>query len=78
MLVSENSGVAEVLPSAITFDPHDAADLAAALLRVLASPRMRRRLASRGRAEAASLRWATQARTLDLVYGEIARGGSRP
>ncbi|MCE9635835.1 MAG: glycosyltransferase family 4 protein [Planctomycetes bacterium] len=73
VLVSENSGVAEVLPSAITFDPHDSADLAAALLRVLSSTRLRKRLAQRGRTEAAALRWETQAKNLDAVYGEIAR-----
>ena len=73
VLVSENSGVAEVLPSAVTFDPSDAADLARELLRVLRSPALRRRLASRARRELSKLGWDAQAVRLAAVYDEVAR-----
>lgn len=73
VLVSERSGVAEVLPSAITFDPSDPQALADALLRVLASPRLRRRPAARAMGEEATVRRATKAARLLAVYAELAR-----
>jgi glycosyltransferase involved in cell wall biosynthesis len=71
ILVSRRSGVAEVLPSAVTFDPEDPAALAAHILRVLESPRFRRRIADRARAEGAALRWADQAEVLEAVHDEV-------
>jgi glycosyltransferase involved in cell wall biosynthesis len=72
VLLSERSGVAEVLPSAITFDPRSPRELAARLLEVLASPSTRRRLADRARREVARLHWDAQAERMLDVYGEVA------
>jgi glycosyltransferase involved in cell wall biosynthesis len=71
VLISERSGVAEVLPSATTFDPWDVDDLAAKIERVLASPALRRRLVQRARREVAVLTWGAQAERTAEVYAEV-------
>jgi glycosyltransferase involved in cell wall biosynthesis len=70
-IVSRRSGVAEVLSSAVRVDPRRPAALADAILRLLRDDALRRRLVRRGRREARAHRWATQARRLREVYGEL-------
>jgi glycosyltransferase involved in cell wall biosynthesis len=74
VLLSERSGVAEVLPSAVTFDPWDVDGLAAKVLRVLRSPSHRRRLVARARFETSGLTWDRQAALVRGVYGEVSAG----
>ncbi|MCG3133886.1 MAG: Glycogen synthase [Planctomycetes bacterium] len=71
VLLSERSGVAEVMPSLRTFDPADPVRLAEMIEELLASPSVRRRMASRARAEAAALSWDRQAARLEDVYREV-------
>jgi glycosyltransferase involved in cell wall biosynthesis len=71
VLVSRRSGVAEVLPSAMTFDPADVPDLAAKILRVLASRSVRRRSVEKARREIGRLTWDAQAARLRSVWAEL-------
>lgn len=73
VLVSNRSGVAEVLPSAATFDPTDPDALAAMILRVLASRSVRRRLVTKARAEMGRITWDTQAAAAAAVHAEVLR-----
>lgn len=73
VLVSNKSGVAEVLPSAATFDPADPDALAAMILRVLASRSVRRRLVTKARAEMGRITWDTQAAATAAVHAELLR-----
>lgn len=71
VLVSRQSGVREVLRSGLAFDYWDVDDLTRKILALLRNPRLRRRLAGRGRAELAGLRWDDRARSMIEVYDEV-------
>ena len=73
VLVSSQSGVAEVLPSAPRFDPWDVEDLARRILSLLADRNLRRRVVARTRRDAAKLHWDAQAAKVRAVYRELAR-----
>jgi len=71
VVLSRQSGVAEVLPSAPAVDGWDADALAGEVLRLLGDPELRGRLAIEGRREAERLTWdASAARVVDL-YQEL-------
>ncbi len=60
--------------AALCFDPAEAASMADALRRALADPALRRDLAQRGLARAASFSWRRVAETTLAVYEHAARG----
>jgi glycosyltransferase involved in cell wall biosynthesis len=70
-ILSERSGVAEVLPSARTVPPKDARALASKIVDLLRRPRARRALGRAARREALRLRWSTRARETIRVYREV-------
>ena len=67
VILSEDSGVAEVLPSAPAVAPWDRAALGHEIVRVLEDRSLRRDLVQRGRAEAAALDWDRSAAALERV-----------
>jgi glycosyltransferase involved in cell wall biosynthesis len=71
VLLSRQSGVAEVLPSAPRFDAWDVAGLAAETERLLGSPELRARALRACRAEARRLDWDDSAAALLRVYREL-------
>jgi glycogen(starch) synthase len=71
VIVSRQSGVAEVLRSALVVDPGDAHELAQAILALLRYPELARELARAARAEALRLRWTRQAELVREVYEEL-------
>ena len=73
VIVSRNSGVAEVVRHAIQVDPDDVEDLAGKILSVLLRPGFAASIAAAGRAEVARLSWDDSAKKLLDVYEETAR-----
>ena len=61
--------------AAVVVDPHDVADIAAALATVLGDPELRRQLRERGQALAARYSWAETARQTRGVLAAAARRG---
>ena len=53
------------------FDPHDAQDIARALLDVLRSPNLARELSTRGRQRASRFTWQQTARQTLMAYGRV-------
>lgn len=68
VVLSRQSGAAEVLHSVVKVDFWDTAAMAGRILDLLRKPALRRRLAREGRAEAGRLRWEGQAAELETVY----------
>ncbi len=73
VVLSRQSGAAEVLPSSLRADSWDVEDLAGKILSVLHGPALRRRLAEAGRREARRLRWSDQAAAVRDLYEELLR-----
>jgi len=71
VIVSRQSGVVEVLQSALAVDHWDVQGMAAAILGLLRSPARRRALAKRGKRELEGLRWEAAAARLESVYAEV-------
>lgn len=71
VIVSRQSGVAEVLDGCLKVDYWDVDDLAEKILSVLHDPRMRRLLVERARAELRRLRWDHSAHDVLGIYGEV-------
>ena len=70
VVISRQSGVAEVIRSALALDFFDVDGMAATILALLARPALARELAAAGRREVARLTWEkSAARVLD-VYRE--------
>jgi glycosyltransferase involved in cell wall biosynthesis len=57
--------------AAVFFDPHDPADMAATVRRVLEDPALRDGLVERGHARAASFSWESTAQRTAVVYREL-------
>jgi glycosyltransferase involved in cell wall biosynthesis len=74
VVASDRASIPEVVGDAgIIVDPHDPAAMASAVMRIRGEPGLRERLASRGRAHAASFRWDdTAARTAELLWSVAA------
>ncbi len=72
VIVSRQSGVAEVLPSALRADFWDVEDLADKILSVLRRPALGRTLAAGARREARELSWSRAARAVSALYEEFA------
>jgi glycosyltransferase involved in cell wall biosynthesis len=72
VVLSRQSGVAEVLPGAAVADAWDAEDLAAQVLRLLSDRRAARRAGRRASAAARRLRWVDAAQGVRDVYDEVA------
>ncbi len=73
VIVSRQSGVAEVVRHAIKVDFWDVEDLAAKLVAALSYPTMARQLRDEGPREAARLNWDAAAERMIGVYDELAR-----
>lgn len=71
VIVSRQSGVAEVLTSALKVDAWDVAGLADKILAVLRRPALRAFLAAEGRRDLESMRWDLRAGLLRGVYEEL-------
>ncbi len=71
VIVSRQSGVSEVLKSALVVDHWDVQGLAAEIVGLLRSPARRRALARRGKRELESLRWDSAAARLETLYAEL-------
>ena len=72
VIVSRQSGVSEVLHSALRFRVGDVDGLARRILRLLRHPRLRSRLARDARVELAGLGWDRSAEVLEGVFREVA------
>jgi len=71
VILSRQSGVREVLPSALTVDSWDVQGMAEQILALLRSPARRRALARRGKRELEGLRWDAAAARLEDLYAEL-------
>jgi glycosyltransferase involved in cell wall biosynthesis len=74
VIVSRQSGVAEVLRNALKVDYWDVQGLADKILAVLAYPALAKELQEEGRAEARSMRWDAPAGKLRELYAELGAG----
>jgi glycosyltransferase involved in cell wall biosynthesis len=72
VIVSRQSGVAEVLESCPKYDSWDTQQLAEHVLTLSRSPALRRQLAEAGRAEIEGMRWGRRAQDLLDIYRELA------
>jgi len=72
VILSRQSGVSEVLKSALAVDHWDVQGMADCILALLRSPARRRALARRGKRELEQLRWEAAAARLEDVYAELA------
>lgn len=72
VIVSRQSGVAEVLASALKVDFWDVEDLANKIVAVLRRPALRQVLTAGGRAEVEGMRWEARAAQLATLYAEVA------
>jgi glycosyltransferase involved in cell wall biosynthesis len=71
VIVSRQSGVAEVLQSALKVDFWDVQEIANKILALLKYPALREHLTTNGRAEVRSMRWEDRGRALAGVYREV-------
>jgi glycosyltransferase involved in cell wall biosynthesis len=71
VIVSRQSGVVEVLKSALVVDHWDVQGMAREIVGLLRAPARRRALARRGRRELEGLRWERAAARLADVYAEL-------
>ena len=72
VIVSRNSGVAEVLRSALKVDFGNVDDLADKIIAVLTRPALRAALVAEGRRELTEMRWERRAERLIDVYKDAA------
>jgi glycogen(starch) synthase len=71
VIVSRQSGVAEVLKSALKVDYWDVAEMANKILALLRYPALRRALEDEGRSELGTLRWEERGERLRDIYAEL-------
>lgn len=71
VIVSRQSGVSEVLKSALKVDYWDVAEMANKILALLRYPALRRALEDEGRAELGTLRWEERGKRLCDIYAEL-------
>jgi glycogen(starch) synthase len=72
VIVSRQSGVAEILRNALKVDFWDVDDLADKILAVLTRPALRRHLVRAGRKEVRGLRWDVRGARVKRIYEEVA------
>jgi glycosyltransferase involved in cell wall biosynthesis len=72
VIVSERSGVAEVLTNSLKVAPGDDRELASLILAVLERPALRESLVANGNEDVKRLRWDVRARALLEIYAELA------
>lgn len=76
--VSKNTGALEVVgKAALSFDPHDHQDMAAALEKILRGPLLRRELSAQGIKIASVFNWNKTARETLSVYNEVSTENER-
>lgn len=71
VILSRQSGVAEVLPSAPQVNYWDVEGLAASMLALLRDPALREQHVAQAQAEVAGLKWEAQARVVQHVYEAV-------
>ena len=71
VVLSRNSGVAEVMRDAICVDPTDTDAIAEAVIRIRSNPVLAKTTAHAAQAAAAELEWATAARKIKTIYREF-------
>jgi len=71
VIVSRQSGVSEVLKSALKVDYWDVGEMANKILALLRYPALRRALGDEGRAELGGLRWEDRGLRLRDIYAEL-------
>jgi glycosyltransferase involved in cell wall biosynthesis len=71
VIVSRQSGVAEILQHALKVDFWDVRDIAEKILAVLRRPALRKTLVESGRAEVAQMSWDARGRLLRDLYQEL-------
>ena len=71
VIVSRQSGVAEVLTHALKVDFWDVEDLANKILALLAHPSLRHELVAHGRGEVGDMRWEARGAAIKAVYEEL-------
>jgi len=71
VIVSRQSGVAEILRSALKVDYWDVEDLANKILAVLGRPALRASLTAEGREELKGMRWEVRAERVKAIYEEV-------
>lgn len=71
VVVSRNSGVAEVMRDAICVDPADTDAIAEAVIRLLDDPVQARKMASAAKETAAGLEWIAAARRIKTIYLDL-------
>lgn len=74
VIVSRQSGVAEVLEHALKVDFWDVEEIANKILALLRQPALRRQLVEEGREEVARMRWDLRGQLLRDVYSEVLAG----
>lgn len=71
VIVSRQSGVSELIGSALKCDPWDVDRMASLIAAALRYPSLARALSENGRAEVAQLRWSGAARRIETIYEEL-------
>jgi glycosyltransferase involved in cell wall biosynthesis len=71
VIVSRQSGVAEILEHALKVDFWDVEEIANKILALLRQPALRRQLVEDGRGEVARMRWELRGQLLRDIYAEI-------
>lgn len=77
VLVSNQSGVAEVLSSALKVDFWDIEGMSSLIVAALQNEDLRRELVRRAKAELRQLHWGVAAEKTEAVYREVLRGADR-
>jgi glycosyltransferase involved in cell wall biosynthesis len=75
VIISRQSGAAEVLQSVLKVDFWDVEDIAAKILNVLRDPELAEALASRGSFEVRQMRWSDAADSVAQVYDRLLHDG---
>ena len=71
VIVSRQSGVAEVLENALKVDFWDVEEIANKILALLRQPALRKQLVEEGREEVARMRWDLRGQLLSDLYGQL-------
>jgi len=72
VVITRESGVAEILRNALVIDAGDVGALADRIVSLLLRPALRETLIEQGRVEVATLRWEVRARSLLRIFEELA------
>jgi len=74
VIVSRQSGVSELITTALKCDPWEVERMASLIAAALRLPALARALSENGRAEVARYRWSDAAQRIEAIHAELARG----